>query len=134
MVSGRRYSIGSGWMDDGWIGGSLLGLGFGRSGFLGVSPLSFFPPRIRFWDSFFGGILFGEMADNGWTVCISRCFGGVLRVLGERINWKIGNLCGMEGFGWRRRESGKKLSVMSGYEWLGNGKMGKREVRQSEWD
>lgn len=23
----------------------------------------------------------------------------------------------MEGFGWRRRESGKKLTVMSGYEW-----------------
>ena len=55
----------------------------------------------------------------------------VLRVLGGQLgefNWKKGNLCGMEGFGWRRRESGKKLNVMSGYEWC------EWEVRQSEWD
>lgn len=47
----------------------------------------------------------------------------------------LGNLCGMEGFGWRRRESGKKLNVMSGYEWLRVGaELGKkfRKVRQSE--
>lgn len=53
-------------------------------------------------------------------VFISRCFGVVLRVLGGQLgefNWEKGNLCGMGGFGWRRRESGKKLNVMSGYEW-----------------
>jgi hypothetical protein len=32
----------------------------------------------------------------------------------------------MEGFGWRRRESGKKLTVMSGYEWLRMGSASER--------
>lgn len=44
------------------------------------------------------------------------CFEGFGGTIGE-FNWEKGNLCGMEGFGWRRRESGKKLNVMSGYEW-----------------
>ena len=91
-----------------------MGLGFGHSGFLGVSPLFLlcFPGFALGF--FFWGILFGEMADNGWTVCISRCFGGVLRVSGEN-NWKIGNLC------WNGRiwlEDERKWEEIEYYEWL----------------
>lgn len=104
----------------------FLGLGFGRSGFLGVSPLSFFASQDSFLGFFFlGGILFGEMADNGWTVCISRCFGGVLRGENQLENREFV----WNGRIWLEEErKWEELSVMSGWG------MEKREVRQSEWD
>jgi hypothetical protein len=65
---GTRLEVG--WLEE----GSSLGLGFGRSGFWGSLSLFLLCSQDPFWDSFFGGILFGQMADNGWTIFISQVF------------------------------------------------------------